>query len=453
MSNENHSLSKCIKLFMDITGKNISAQFNKELLKMHKINEVFTVKGVSHHIYNQYDLFYPIKFTTIEKENIKERRTLKIKKTSKKLKIEEESDNNMVINNDDNSLPHKLMIDNTAYEFNSVIHHSNFKFIKINEEIKTMNSIKHNNKLLIFISTKEGFEPERMFNFSAHKSKLLILNNSFKEVSSFDFDYGFMRKMYLRNLSDTILLYALFNDGKIRKLSFSVDNSKYKIINNNELESTNISDYILLNNEIVYATDGNFIYKVENNKITNKSTKFNDKIIKLVIDEEKKIFYILNNCGHIFKSDESFSNINKIVCSLFLSNIHYFSHKEILCATDSFNYLTKFIDLTSNNNTSTYYKGASNVFESTEREYLLGDFDGSVRKVEIFNKKISFKFMFRVIKSKEFLEVIDNEVSIIKYQKKSIPFNYLTSVNSIIKDDSKVYVAYTCGLLVEYYYK
>lgn len=447
-----HSLDKLISS-LDDNIENFDLKINE--------NIIFTIKNVSHWLFTEKDWIQCINF----------------KNDLNNSKIEKDS----YILNCNNKHNEFLYIKNVIYKNKctdkiSEFFNECFGFYNIKECITC--ACKVYDMSFIVVGTKMNFNNINYANSDDTKGKLYTFTVNLKLVDIISIDIGFILKI-MTSPDTNSSLFCLSSDGKIRKYVY---NNKYSCVFC--YNTLNCIDFLVIENEIIYWTDGLQIFKMIKGENKNKSGYFDSFVNSLIF--RKRI--LKNNlhhdsCNEIYnESDQNYNlNVNNnffnvlknkiksyfIICNTVNGNIfaldkdlkdrislmkNFYTHNVIYSEiTDSIFFTNQLYNTTKIlfiENTYVKTKFVVQIpfyscFEDKEGIYL-GGYSGTVQRLKYRNKKYKNTFNVRFIKKENDIFVLDDEIE-------SNINNLECCIIDLLKFDYYLFIFLKCGLIFKVY--
>lgn len=349
--------------------------------------------------------------------------------------------------------------DNMIFIDNNLKNNGAFlKIINFNFEITAVEKDKTNN--LIFFGINFNYRnSKQIYNFSTSKSSIKIFKN-LKLIDEIEFEYGYIRKIS-KISSESDCIQVLFNDGILREI---------------DLQSKKIFEYFISNcidftgfENIIIGTDGKKLFKIVNRGKIINSIESNTPILSLIsvpkfnindnyfknipninIDntinseennKSKLNIYFLNINGNITCCDENFRYSHTIYSYIGVTKIQYLRESGILMLFDTFEGITKYINLENSTKTKILHSKFESCADKDGNIFYTGGFDGTL-SISLIYKKFNQCKQILGCKSNDKTFLFTNIIH------RSNEYDPHTSIVDISVFEEYVIVSYNNGIVI-----
>lgn len=363
------------------------------------ISDRFVLSGLMHHSTFAPDQSFPLIFSISKDYVLKTKRQKKREMNITEYNAFFTDDFSMTeISENSDNIPSKILFQGIKYESTTANENKKFKFYDLKEEITASYRFKN---IFCICTSKSNLSNKKIFEFYTGISTIFFYKNSteFKKIVT---NNGFIRKIEIHSITDSINFFCLSNDGIVRfykndKIIFEFDENK-------------IIGFVILENyknEEIILTSGFNLYKYRKGILLNKSTEFIYPILDIVfrnIDENQndEELYLLDANGKISYCDTEFRNEQFLFTNVGTTSILYLKDVDGILICDSFLGTTKLFNLKTKK-ISILQSNFTSCAENLNKSIISGTFNGQIISNQITNRqKISSELLFKLIRRKDF---------------------------------------------------
>lgn len=422
------------------------------------VRNEFEVQGITHHMFETPDVYSNVRFS-IKKTKTKNmaRSTLKI--SCPRPYVEEEVPEHQDCQGCPIGEPFFVNIRGREYSIDDLLIHENLAIRNMNAFTSCCAFVQSASDLFVCIALKESNKPTKMFEFGSGPSRIVVMDIKLEVLHIINMEFGFVRKMVVSFIDGVFSFVALFNDGRCRVFKF-----REQIFDMFEYELDKITTFCYAPaSDVIIATDGFMLHKIENRRVVLSSMRFKFPIVSMAIrdtkdicreknkEENKKVdlpvFFYLDTNGRAMCCDSEFRNETCVYKLAGVTDIMYIDDLDFFLFVDSFELVTRYTELKTQNNTHILCKSGLTCVVSVDGTLLSGGFDGTLRKCILKRKHLKTTPIFRFTRKDKTFFVHNEKVDLVSADFKREEFDYSVSVVGVWHVTNNIIAVYRGGFV------